>query len=78
MFNGGVPEKVIAENSGHKSMKALRQYEHTSQDQFRAATECVNVDFKPNVTENPVENSVGKVPGLSGNFSNCSITITLS
>ena len=26
-FNGNIPEKVIAEKSGHKSMKALRCYE---------------------------------------------------
>ena len=28
-YNAGVPEKLIAETSGHKSTKALRQYEHT-------------------------------------------------
>ena len=33
MFNEGIPEKVIAETSGHKTMKALRCYEHTSQQQ---------------------------------------------
>ena len=27
MFCSGVPEKVVAEISGHKSVKALRQYE---------------------------------------------------
>ena len=32
MFNSGVPEKLIAENSGHKSMKALRCYERTSSE----------------------------------------------
>ena len=30
MFNGNIPEKVIAEKSGHKSTKALRCYEKTS------------------------------------------------
>ena len=29
MWNGGVPEKAITEMSGHKSLKALRCYEHT-------------------------------------------------
>ena len=30
MFNTVVPEKLIAEKSGHKSLKALRVYERTS------------------------------------------------
>ena len=30
MYNTGVPEKLIAEESGHKSLKALCVYEHTS------------------------------------------------
>ena len=29
MYNTGVPEKHIAEKSGHKSLKALRVYERT-------------------------------------------------
>ena len=32
-FNNGIPEKVIAETSGHKSAKALLCYEHTSSAQ---------------------------------------------
>ena len=31
MFNSGVEEKIITETSGHKSTKALRVYEHTSE-----------------------------------------------
>ena len=30
MFKADVPEKIVAEKSGHKSLKALRMYEHTS------------------------------------------------
>ena len=37
MFAAGVPEKVIAEFTGHKSPKALHQYERTSIDQVQAA-----------------------------------------
>ena len=30
MFMSGVPEKIVAEVTGHKSVKALRQYERTT------------------------------------------------
>ena len=42
MFNSGIPEKVIAENSGHRSTKALRCYERTSQEQQQTATRVIN------------------------------------
>ena len=42
MFNSGIPEKVIAENSGHRSTKALRCYERTSQEQQQSATRVIN------------------------------------
>ena len=41
MFNSGVPEKVIAENSGHKSTKALRCYEHISSEQQKGVSEVI-------------------------------------
>ena len=42
MYNAGVPEKLIAETSGHKSTKALHQYKHTSQEQQKAVTSVLN------------------------------------
>lgn len=42
MFNSGVPEKIIAENSGHKSTKALRCYECTSSEQQNAVSKVIN------------------------------------
>ena len=41
MFNSGVPEKLIAENSRHKSMKALRCYERTSSDQHKGISKVI-------------------------------------
>ncbi len=42
MFNSGiVPEKVIAEVSGHRSMKALRFYERTSAEQQKAVGKVI-------------------------------------
>ena len=45
MYNTGVPEKLIAEKSGHKSLKALHVYERTSGvpkavQQFSGLTGC--------------------------------------
>ena len=42
MFNSGVPEKVIADSSGHRSIKALREYERILPKQQKAVTEVVN------------------------------------
>ena len=39
--NQGVPEKLISEKSGHKSVKALRVYERTSEVQHKSAGKCV-------------------------------------
>ena len=37
MFISGVPEKIVGEVTGHKSLKALRTYERTTEEQQRAA-----------------------------------------
>ena len=42
MFNSGLPETIIAENSGHKSTKALRCFEHTSSEQQNAVSKVIN------------------------------------
>ena len=42
MFNSGIPEKVITETSGHRSTKALRLYEHTSEQQKQDVTKIIN------------------------------------
>ena len=42
MFNSEVEEKIIAEISGHRSTKALRIYEHTSQLQMKQVTHVIN------------------------------------
>ena len=46
MFTGEIPEKAIAETSGHKSMMALRQYKNTSKEQMQVATGGVNIDAR--------------------------------
>ena len=94
MFNSGIPEKVIAENSGHRSTKALRCYERTSQKQQQTVTSVVNNsenrDCKPCTSGDQVKDidapteskpvmavPTGNLGGFSGNFSNCTINISL-
>ena len=42
MFNSGVEEKIFSGTSDHKSTKALRMYEHTSQLQMKQVTYVIN------------------------------------
>ena len=41
MYNTGVPENLIAEKSGHRSLKALCVYEKTSEDQEKLAGQSI-------------------------------------
>jgi hypothetical protein len=38
LFTAGVPEKIIKERTGHKSLDALRCYECTTQEQVKAVS----------------------------------------
>ena len=42
MLNGSIPEKVIAEKSGHESIKALRCYEKSSLKQEQVAGQLIS------------------------------------
>ena len=86
MFNSGMSEKVIAETSGHRSMKGLRYYEHTSTEQKKAVTKVVN---NPGVRSHddgdvhvPVlttsDSSSGNVPTTSATSSGFGINGTFS
>ena len=37
LFEAGVPEKIIKERTGHRSLEALRLYERTTSNQHQAA-----------------------------------------
>jgi hypothetical protein len=41
LFRSGVPEHVIKERTGHRSLDALRQYERTSTDQHAAVSKIL-------------------------------------
>ena len=44
MYNAGVPEALIAEKSGHRSTKALRVYEKTSEAQQKQAGQSIQIE----------------------------------
>ena len=59
MYNTGVPEKIISDISGHKSLKALRAYERTSTEQQKTAGESIHSGnlFNPETEKENCENS---------------------
>lgn len=67
MYVKGVPEKIIAEKSGHRSLKALRAYERTSSVQEKAAVECVQSgkQFEESVTEEAMASAEEKIQPFS-------------
>lgn len=85
MFNSGVSEKIIADTSGHKSIKALRCYERKSEHQQQQVTAVINngTDFETTesddktrallVKQNVEGHSVSK--NFSGSFSNCTFNV---
>ena len=89
MFNSGLSEKVICETSGHRSMKALRCYEHTSNELQKQVTAVVNLDsnkenkkplndtcIKEDTKEDiKVDKPKPTVPGFNGTFQNCTFNI---
>ena len=92
MFNAGVPQKVIAEFSGHKSAKALQKYEHTSPSLLRAAGLAIrdektvkldpekmeeNCDNKENIFDDVKKVEDVKKALQTWNVQNCTINIQL-
>ena len=42
LFQAGVPEKIIQERTGHRSLKALRMYERTTTSQHIAVSNVLS------------------------------------
>ena len=92
MFSTGVPEKLIADKTGHRSLKALRFYERTQPSMEQAVNavianpECkfsgfdkVNLpEIKPLVEDDSGTEKCASSAGhtFSGTLSNCTINIT--
>lgn len=91
MFEGKIPEKVIADKSGHKSIQGLRCYERISVEQDQAAGKLINginksvvdKEFKSDsdtVAHSSKENSCKSstdpaAQTFTGTLNNCTINI---
>ncbi|XP_064384924.1 zinc finger MYM-type protein 2-like isoform X2 [Halichondria panicea] len=79
LYNAGVPEKIIKERTGHRSLESLRMYERTSDKQHHAVSRILSSDRETsfnaeiNKTTSTHLNSSHGQPVL--NFSNCQVTI---
>ncbi len=76
LYTAGVPEKIIQERTGHRSLECLRMYERTSDCQHKAVSSSkeettFNGQLSSN-TSNQVQ-STSFVPNMS--FKNCSVNI---
>ena len=79
MFASGIPEKVVGEVTGHRSLKALCTYKRTSEDQQRAASLAISnvalVEGKEYIetvqSSKPKGPHGSQLPQISGNLSNC-------
>ena len=83
LFSAGVPERIIQQNTGHRSLEALRQYERISVDQ-QQATSRILTTLDKNCTFNEETSTISKNTevhyvtrprnlAMSGMFDGCSI-----
>ena len=52
MYDSGVPEKMIQERTGHRSLEALRMYERTNQSQHQAVSAVLSAPCSRNTSYN--------------------------
>ena len=43
LFQAGIPEKIVQERTGHRSIKALRMYERTTTEQHMAVSHVLSI-----------------------------------
>ena len=93
MFRAGVPEKIIQEHTGHRSVKALRTYERTTATQHLSVANVLssssNVSFSDAKDKPPSANgtatamsvnSTTGIPGIAtmiGTASHCVINVNI-
>lgn len=85
LFEAGVPEKIIKERTGHRSLEALRLYERTTRDQHQAVSVILSssqkTSFKDALTStaltstdsNQGASSSGAIP--NNVFQNCNVHV---
>ena len=79
LFSAGVPEKIIQKNTGHRSLEALRLYEHVSSEQSKDTSKILtSLDISPEpqkkIPPTEPQSTVGATPGnFSSLFHGCTI-----
>ena len=85
MFRAGVPEKIIQEHTGHRSLKALRAYQRTTAAQHLAVAKVLSASSSDvrfsdtNDKPGPSSNVCG-IPGFAtmiGTASHCVINVNM-
>lgn len=81
MFRAGVPEKIIQERTGHRSVKALRTYERTTETQNLSVANVSFLDAKDTVNCTAVSgNGTSGIPRIAtviGTASHCVINVNI-
>ena len=80
LFQANVPEKIIQERTGHRSLKALRLYERTTGEQHQQVSRILSNQMQPQRTfQNPGSTIQGPIsmPPLPafGMLQNCTINV---
>ena len=84
LYTAGVPEKIIKERTGHKSLECLRMYERTSTKQHKAvsrvlsSTSGTNYSMEmSNLEHKQPETNAAPLPIMNFNKINVRSTLTL-
>ena len=81
LFCANVPEKIIQERTGHRSLTALRTYEHITEQQHQvvssimaASTDC---SYEQGYTQQPQPNPIRLPRQAMFNMQGCTVTINM-
>ena len=89
MYHSGVPEKVIQERTGHRSLEGLRSYERSNEQQHQAASAVLSAPkqqmyaysehsstFRRQTNTLNLQHSCLAMPGISlQNLNGCTINM---
>ena len=83
LYTAGVPEKIIQERTGHRSVECLRMYEHTSDKQQHAVSNILSSSSELNYQSemrklemcetHATSHSLTTIPNMT--FNNCQVSI---
>ena len=85
LFESSVPEKLIQEHTGHRSLDSLRLYERTSTSQQKSESNLlcspVQIDYQPPTSSSvamSTSHPLTQGPNMFQNCSNCTINVNIN